>query len=108
MPGAQTKGSYKGGKSPEACPNLRVGPGGKAYAKSDWATKTNERSIAKQMPLLSEFSGYSVWGEDAERWTRTLYNRHVSSAMDCFIVNSKESTDTMDKEAIGRLTQAKI
>ena len=50
-------------------------PGGKAYAKSDWATKINERSVAKQMPLLSEFPGYREWGAEARRWTRMLYNR---------------------------------
>ena len=48
MPGAQTKGSYKGGKSPEAWTNLWVFHGGKAYAKSDWATKTNERPVANK------------------------------------------------------------
>ena len=32
-----------------------------------------------------------------------LYNRAVSSAIDCFIINLKESTDTMDKEASGHL-----
>ena len=51
MPGAQNKGSYKGGKSPESWPNLRGDPGGKAYAKSDWATKTTEGSTPEQMPL---------------------------------------------------------
>ena len=50
-------------------------PGGKEYAKSDWATKINERSVAKQMPLLSEFPGYREWGAEARRWTRMLYNR---------------------------------
>ena len=67
-------GSYKGG-SPVAWPNLRVYPGGKAYAKSDWAAKINERAVAQQMPLLSEFSGYSEWETDARRWTMMLYNR---------------------------------
>ena len=67
MPVARTKGSYKGWKSPGAWPNLIVCPGGKAYAKSDWATKTNERSIAKQMPSSGEFSRYSVWAEEAKR-----------------------------------------
>ena len=62
IPGAKTKGSYKGGKSPEAWPSLRGYPGGKAYAKSDWEAKTNEGSAAKQIPLLSECSGYIAWG----------------------------------------------
>ena len=74
-----------------------------AYAKSDWATKTNERSVAKQMPLLSEFAGYSAWGDGAKIWTMMLYNRPVSSAIDCFIINLKDSSDTIDKEASGHL-----
>ena len=40
MPETQPKGSYvKGGKSPQAWPNLRGDPGGKAYAKIDWRGK---------------------------------------------------------------------
>ena len=30
-------------------------PGGEAVAKSERATKINERSVAKQMPLMGEF-----------------------------------------------------
>ena len=78
-------------------------PGGKAYAKSDWATKTNEMSVAKQMPLLSEFSGYSEWENEAKRWTRALYNRPMSLAIDCFIINLRDSGDLTDKGAIGHL-----
>ena len=33
-----------------------------AYARSDWDLKTNERSVAKKMPLLGEFSSYSELG----------------------------------------------
>ena len=63
MPSPQTKVNYtKGGMSPQTWPNLTEDPGGKAYARSDRATKINERSVAKQMPLLSEFPGYSEWG----------------------------------------------
>ena len=29
---------------------IRADPAGEACAKSDWALKTNERSVAKQMP----------------------------------------------------------
>ena len=32
-----------------------------------------------------------------------LHNHPVSSAIDCFIVNLKDSPDTIDKEAIGHL-----
>ena len=41
---------------------LRGDPGGEAYANSVWATKTYEREVDKQMPLLSEFLGYREWG----------------------------------------------
>ena len=51
------------GKSPQAWPNIRDDPRGKAYAKSDWAAKTNEGSVARRIPLLSGRSGYSEWGE---------------------------------------------
>ena len=33
-------------------------PGGKVYKDSDCALKANGRSLAKNMPLLSEFSRY--------------------------------------------------
>ena len=55
------------------------------------------------MPLISEFSGYSGRVEGAARWTKTLYNHPVSSAIDYFIVNLKESADVMDKESGGHL-----
>ena len=72
-------------------------------AKSDWALKTNERSIAKQMPLLSEFPGYIEWGEEAERWAKTLYGHPVSSSVDYFIINLGDIAELNDKESIGHL-----
>ena len=96
------EGQLQRGKSPQAWSNLRGDPGWKACAKSDWATKTNERPVDKQMPVLSEFTVYSEGGE-AKRWTRMLYNRPVSLATDCFIINLKASGDLEDKEAIGPL-----
>ena len=102
MPEGQTKGSYaKGGKSPQAWSNLMDDHGGKAYAKSEWATKTNERSISKQMPLLSEFPGYSEWGNEAKRWTRMLHNRPISLSKDCFIINLNDVGALTGKEACG-------
>ena len=94
------KAVTKGG-SPQAWSNLREDPGWKACAKSDWATKTNEMSVGKQMPLLSEFTGYSEWGNEAKIWTMMLYNRPISLAIDCFIINLKDSGDSADKEASG-------
>ena len=91
------------GKSPQAWSNIRGDPGGKACARIDWAAKTNEMSVDKQMPLLSEFTGCSERGNDAKRWTRMLYNRHVSLSIDCFIINLKGSGDWLCKEAIGHL-----
>ena len=101
MPETQTKGSYtKGGKSPQTWPNLREDTGGKTNAKSDWATKIKEREVAKQIPLLSEFPGYSVWGM-WPRWTTMLYKRPISSVVDYVFVNLKDSGDLTRKEASG-------
>ena len=33
-------------------------PGGKVYQDSDWVLKTNEGSLAKNMPLLIQFTRY--------------------------------------------------
>ena len=53
-------------------------PGEKAYRDSDRALKTNERPLAKNMHLLSEFSRYVDWETDAKRWETMLYNRPIS------------------------------
>ena len=66
MPGRKTGVVKKGGKASPAWPNIRRDPGGDVYVKSDRATKANEGSIAKQMPLLSEFPGYGEWKKEAE------------------------------------------
>ena len=44
----------------------RPDPAGEAYSRSEWALKTNGRSVEKQMLLLGEFSSYSEcggWGQ---------------------------------------------
>ena len=93
----QGKGRGKGGKSfggwsmAENSPNLRMDPVGEAYGASNWALKTNERSMVKQMPLLGEFSSYSEWGEEARRWSKSLYNHPISSVIGYFVVNFKAS-----------------
>ena len=76
---------------------------GDVYAKIDWASKTNARSIVKPMPLLSEFSGYSEWGQEARRRTRKLYNRPVSSAIDYFVINLIDRSDAIDRGPSGNL-----
>ena len=53
------------------------------------------------MPLLRVFPGYSEWGKDAERWTKTQYNRPVSSAIDYFMVNLGASLNQVDSESGG-------
>ena len=45
----------------------RPDPAGGAYDRSEWALKTNERSIVNHMPLLSEFSSYSEWGGRSQK-----------------------------------------
>ena len=64
-------------------------PGGKAFADSDRAVKINERSVAKPMPLLSEFSSYCACEIEAQRWAMMLYNRPISLGIDYFINNLK-------------------
>ena len=59
----QIKGGQEGVEHLHARPNQRRGPAGEVYARSEWTLKTNEGSIAKQMHLSGEFSGYSEWGK---------------------------------------------
>ena len=54
-------------------------PGCKAYKDSDCDLKTNERSLAKNMPLLIEFPRYADWGTDAERWEKMFYIHPIST-----------------------------
>ena len=63
MGGARTpprnKGSFaKGGGPNPAGRTLKAGTGGKAYRDRERDLKTNERSVAANMPLLSEFPNY--------------------------------------------------
>ena len=48
--------TQKGGCPPQTWSNLRGYPGGREFAKSGRATKINERSVAKKMPLMGEFT----------------------------------------------------
>ena len=50
---------------------IRIDHGGKFYKDSEWALKTNGISLARNIPLLSEFSRYGEWGGGgggAKRW----------------------------------------
>ena len=51
------KGSFTKGENQNPIVREPVtDPGGKVYRDSDWALETNERSLAKHIPLLSEFT----------------------------------------------------
>ena len=51
------------------------------------------------MPLLSEFISYQSWENAAKRWKNPLYNRPVSSAVEYFINNLKNSEKILDRGA---------
>ena len=84
-------------------PTIRANPLGEVYEASNWALKTNESSLAKQMPLVGEFPSYIEWGKEARRWDKTLYNHPVSSVIDYFVVNLSGSTNRVDSESGGEL-----
>ena len=65
----------------------RADPGGKAYQDSEWALRTNERSVARNIPLLSEFTNYADWETDARRRAMMLYNRPIRMGVDYFVNN---------------------
>ena len=67
--------------------NLKTEHGDQAYKDSDRALKINEGAIAKNMPLLSEFSNYDGWETDTTRWVMVLYNRPVSLGLDYVVSN---------------------
>ena len=66
------KGKGKGGNllggwaNTENPPTTRADPVGEACGASNWALKTNEMSVVKQMPLLSEFPSYCEWGGEKQ------------------------------------------
>ena len=101
-PGAQNKGGEKG-ETITCAANHKARSWGWVYAKSGWATKTNDGAIVKQMPSLGEFSGYSERGEESGRWTWTLCNRPVSSAVDYFIANLRASSEIIDNDSSGHM-----
>ena len=100
------KGKREGCNFPGGCPKtattptIRAAPAGEVYGASNWALKTNERSVAKQMPLLSEFPSYSEWG-DQEDGRKPFIITPVSSIIDYFMVNLLASTNRTDSESWG-------
>ena len=73
------KGSCaKGGHQNPVCKTLRNDPGGKAYQYIDWALRTNEGSVATNMPLLRGFTNYADREADARRWAITSYIRPIN------------------------------
>ena len=42
-------------------------------------------------------------GKEAKRWKRALYNHHVSSVVDYFVINLKGSSDIIDNAPSGHL-----
>ena len=65
--------------------------GGLIFEPSAWAQKINERAPVGNMPLMSEFASCKGWETAAKRWKNLLYNRPVSSAIEYFINNLKNS-----------------
>ena len=55
------------------------------------------------MPLLSEFASYPSWGAAAKRWNNLMYNHPVSSVIEYYINNLKNSTNILDKGTGGFL-----
>ena len=104
-PWKQDKGKQRGGHlSGWTNRNTsRQDQAGEVYARSDWALRTNERSVAKQMHPLGGVSRYSEWENGAKRRPETLYNHPVSSDVRYFIVNLRSSSERTDKEQSGNL-----
>ena len=84
--------------------NLQTDHGGKAYGDSDCDLKTNERALAKNMPLLSGYANYGDWETDATRWAMMLHSRPISLGAYFFVINLKgRGTSKIDVESRGCL-----
>ena len=51
------------------------------------------------MPLLSEFARFANWEAEANRWKNRLYNHPVSHIIEYFIINFKNSAQTVGRTA---------
>ena len=76
-------------------------PVGKVYQDSDWDLKTNGRSLAKNVPLRSEFTYYGDLGNAAKRWAKMLYVHPISNGVDYFIDNSKDCKSSISAKNAG-------
>ena len=104
MPSKGMGGFAKWGNQNPMCRSPRADPGGKVYHGSDWALKTKGRSLAKIMPLLSEFTFYVDWETDVARWAKMLYIRPISQRVDYFPNNLEGNKSSLaDKSAGGVL-----
>ena len=75
-----------------------------AYEDSDWALKTNERGIAKNIPLLGEYANYGDWETESKIRPMMLYNRPKISGVDYFVNNlGVGKTAKIDVDAGGSL-----
>ena len=84
-------------------------PGGKVYQDSGRGLKTNVRCLAKNMPLLNEFTRYGEWGVAAKRWAVMLYNHPLSSGVDYFSNNLGDNKSSLtDRNAAGFLKKGEI
>ena len=79
----------------------RTDPGGKVKQDSDCDLKTNERSFAKNMLLLSEFTCNVDWGAATKRWEKMLYNHPISQGVDYFINNLISSKSSLTDNHAG-------
>ena len=70
--------------------NLKTDHWGMAYEDSEWALKTNARSIVKNMPLLREYANYGDRETEAKRWPTMLYSRPIRSGVDYFAINLQD------------------
>ena len=106
IPTPHHKGSFAKGEKPELMgENLKTDPGGRAYEDIDCDLKTNERALAKNMPLLSEYTNYGDWATDAARWARMLRNHPASLGVDYFVNNlNGRNTSKIDVGEGGFLT----
>ena len=79
--------------------------GGKVCQASDRALMDNERSLAKNMPLLSEFTRYGI-GRSRKRRAKMLYRRPISNGVEYLINNLEGNKSSLaDKNAGGFLKQ---
>ena len=87
------------GQGSKGEPQPKTDPGGLIYEPSTWALKASERSPVGHMPLLFEFTSYSTWEPAARRWNNLLYNHPVSSVIEYYINNLKESPNILNNGA---------